>query len=173
MRTAGPARRAASRALVRAPILLYRCGLGGLLGRRVVLLTHVGRRTGRRRQVVLEVVGRGEAAGSYLVASGYGSRAQWYRNVLADPEVTFQVGRRPRDGRARPLQPAESGRHLAAYARRRPRAAAALMRLIGHDVDGSPAAYERLGADPEHGVPLVLLAPTPSPPGETASRPAP
>ena len=121
MRTAGPARRAASRALVRAPLLLHRRGLGGLLGRRVLLLTDVGRRSGRRR----------------------------------------------RAGRAHPLPPAESGRHLAAYARRRPRAASALMRLTGHDVDGSPAAYERVGADPDRGVPLVLPVPAPAPSGAT------
>ena len=56
MRTTGPARRGLSRALVRAPILAYRCGLGVLLGDRFVLLTHVGRTTGRPRHVVLEVV---------------------------------------------------------------------------------------------------------------------
>ena len=168
MRTAEPARRALSRALVRAPILVYRCGLGGLLGHRLVLLTHVGRTSGRPRHAVLEVVGRGEAAGSYLVASGYGARAQWFRNVLAHPEVTYQVGWRRRDGWAYPLPSAESGRRLAEYASRHPRAAATLTRMLSHDVDGSPAAYERLGADAHHGVPLVLLSPTPAPPGAAA-----
>jgi deazaflavin-dependent oxidoreductase (nitroreductase family) len=161
MRTAGPARRGLTRALVRAPILAYRCGLGGLLGQRLVLLTHTGRTTGRPRQVVLEVVGRGEIPGSYLVASGYGARAQWYRNVLAHPDVTYQVGRHRRQGWAYPLPAQESGRRLADYAERHPRAAAALMRMLEHDADGSPVGFERLGADPERGVPLVLLAPTP------------
>ena len=164
MRTTGPARRGLSRALVRAPILAYRCGLGVLLGRRFLLLIHVGRRTGRPRHVVLEVVGRGEAPDSYLVASGYGARAQWFRNVLAHPEVSYQVGRRRRDGWADPLPSAESGRRLADYARRHPRTAAALMAMVGHDIDGSPEAYERLGADAEHGVPLVLLTAMPAPP---------
>jgi deazaflavin-dependent oxidoreductase (nitroreductase family) len=170
MRTAGPARRRFSRAVVRAPILVYRCGLGWLFGRRLVLLTHVGRRSGRPRQVVLEVVGRGSTPGSYIVASGYGSRAHWYRNVLAHPEVTYQVGRRRRDGWAYPLPSAESGRRLAGYAGRRPRSAAALMRMLDRDVDGSRATYERLGADDEAGVPLVLLATTPPPARER--RPA-
>jgi deazaflavin-dependent oxidoreductase (nitroreductase family) len=165
MRTAEPARRALSRTVVRAPILAYRCGLGGLLGHRFVLLTHVGRITGRPRRVVLEVVGRGEVSGSYVVASGYGARAQWFRNVLAHPEVTYQVGWRRRDGWAYPLPSAESGRRLAEYATHHPRAAAALMRMLAHDVDASPAAYERLGADARSGVPLVLLSPTPAPPG--------
>lgn len=165
MRTAGPARHRLSRAVVRAPILVYRCGLGWLFGRRLVLLTHVGRRTGRPRQVVLEVVGRGPERGSYVVASGYGSRAHWFRNLLAHPEVTYQVGRRRRDGWAYPLPSEESGRRLAEYAARRPRSAAALMRMLDRDADGSREAYERLGADDGDGdgVPLVLLAPTPPP----------
>lgn len=156
---AGPPRTRVQRAVHRAPVVLFRMGLGGLLGRRFLLLTHVGRRTQLPRQVVLEVVGRED--GGYLVASGYGARAQWYRNVLAEPRVRFQVGWRRYAGRAEPFRPAESGRRLAAYARRHPRTAAALMRTIGHATDGSAAAYERLGADPDRGVPLVALRPSP------------
>ncbi len=40
----------------RAPIWFYRLGLGGLLGRRFVLLNHIGRKSGQPRQAVLEVV---------------------------------------------------------------------------------------------------------------------
>jgi len=147
------------RALFRAPLLVYRLGLGALLGSRFVLLTHVGRRSGLPRQTVLEVVGRED--GSYLVASGYGGRAQWFRNITAQPRVRFQVGRHRFEGRAEPLPPAESGHKLATYARQHPRTAAALMRMIGHDVDGSAAEYERLGADREQGVPIVALHPEP------------
>lgn len=145
------------RILFRAPLLLYRLGLGGLLGPRFVRLVHVGRRTGRPRETVLEVVGRDEDC--WLVASGYGARAQWFRNVCAEPRVRFQVGWRQYAGHAEPLPPGESGRRLAAYARRRPRTAAALVRMVGHRIDGSAAAYERLGADPERGVPIVALRP--------------
>jgi deazaflavin-dependent oxidoreductase (nitroreductase family) len=98
-----PARTRLGRALVRAPIWLYRLGLGGLLGGRFLLLTHTGRRSGRPRQVVLEVVGRHEPCGGFLVASGSGTRSQWFRNILEDPRVRFQVGRRRYQGLARPL----------------------------------------------------------------------
>lgn len=154
---APPPRTRGQSAVHRAPIALFRLGLGGLLGRRFVLLTHTGRRTGSERQVVLEVVGR-DGAG-YLVASGYGRRAQWFRNIVADPRVRFQVGRHRYAGEARPLPPAESGRRLAEYAERHLRTAAALMRLVGQDVDGSPASYELVGSDPDRGVPLVALVP--------------
>lgn len=159
MKLSQPPRTRLQRALSRAPIWLYRLGLGGLLGRRFVLLTHTGRNSGRPRQVVLEVVGRHEECGGYLIASGYGTRSQWFRNILVDPRVRFQVGWRHYGGRARPLPAAESGRRLSEYARRHPRTAAALMRAIGQDVDGSAAEYERVGSDPEHGIPIVVLTP--------------
>lgn len=87
-----PPRTRLQRDLSRAPIRLYRLGLGGLLGHRLLLLTHTGRNSGRRRQVVLEVVGRHEESGGYLIASGFGARSQWFRNIAADPRVYFQVG---------------------------------------------------------------------------------
>ncbi len=159
MKLTRPPRTRMQRTLARAPIWLYRLGLGVLLGNRFVLLTHTGRTSGRPRQVVLEVVGRHQESGGYLIASGYGARSQWFRNILADPGVHFQVGRRHHDGWAHPLPAAESGRQLSDYARRHPRTAATLMRTIGQDVDGSAADYERVGSDPEHGVPLVVLTP--------------
>lgn len=77
------------RTLFRAPILLYRLGLGGLLGSRFTLLTHTGRSSGRPRQVVLEVVGRHQASGGYLVASGFGLVAL----TLGDGAAATTAGR--------------------------------------------------------------------------------
>ena len=105
--------------------------------------------------------GRGPSRGvrGYLIASGYGARAQWFCNILDDPRVCFQVGWRRYAGLARPLPATESGRRLAEYARRHPRLAASLMKAVGQDVDGSAAAYKRVGSDREHGVPIVALQP--------------
>ena len=73
--------------------------------------------------------------------------------------MRFQVGWRHYTGLAQPLPPAESGRRLRDYAHRHPRTAAWLMRAVGQAVDGSDAAYERVGSDCEHGVPLVAVTP--------------
>lgn len=147
------------RALYRAPIWLYRLGLGWLFGGRFVLLTHTGRVSGQPRQVVLEVVARDEESGGFFVASGYGARAQWFRNIVREPRVRFQVGRRRYAGTARPLPAAESGRRLAEYAGRHPWLATELLTAIGHYVDGTPENYRRVGADTEHGIPIILLRP--------------
>jgi deazaflavin-dependent oxidoreductase (nitroreductase family) len=112
--------------LVRAPIWLYRARLGFLFGSRLLMLEHVGRVSGARRYVVLEVVAR-PAAGTYVVVSGFGERAQWYRNVLARPQVRVYLGgRRPAQASARVLSQAESSAALATYATEHPRAWATL-----------------------------------------------
>lgn len=80
-----------SRRLMRAPIWLYRVRLGFLFGHRLLLLEHTGRRTGLQRFTVLEVVGH-PAPNVYIVASGFGTRAQWFRNVAAEPDVRVSVG---------------------------------------------------------------------------------
>lgn len=111
-----------SRAVVRLPNLAYRHGFGRVFGSRMLMLEHTGRRSGLRREVVLEVVGHPEPD-RYVVVSGFGERAQWYRNVVADPRVRVTVGRRSgTPGTARVLGPDEAARTLAGYVERHRRA---------------------------------------------------
>ncbi len=77
------------RALWRLPVHLYRAGLGRLLGGRLMLLTHVGRVSGRPRRAVIEVVEH-DARG-YVAASGFGPRADWYRNIAKTPDVVLHT----------------------------------------------------------------------------------
>jgi deazaflavin-dependent oxidoreductase (nitroreductase family) len=141
--------------LLRLPVQLYRARLGWLLGGRFVRLTHTGRTSGRRREVVLEVVQRDRASGRVWVASGFGPRADWYRNVLAHPEVAFQVGRRRRAGTAHALPAEEGATLMAGYATAHPRAAERLGRFMGFGVDGSAEDYREVGRQ----VPFVRLDP--------------
>jgi hypothetical protein len=136
-----------------------RLGLGGLLGGRFLLLTRTGRNSGRpARSSWRSWAATGRRAASWspraTEPAPSGTATSW-----PTPGVRFQVGRRRYQGLARPLPPAESGRRLAGYAHRHPHAGASLLRAIGQDVDGSDAAYERIGSDPEHGIPLVALLP--------------
>lgn len=107
---------------MRAPIWLYRAGLGVLFGERLLLLEHTGRRTGQRRFTTLEVVGH-PAPDVYIVASGFGTRAQWFRNVQADPDVRVSVGRRVSvAAHARRLADGDADAALLAYIERHQRA---------------------------------------------------
>ncbi|WP_282695950.1 nitroreductase family deazaflavin-dependent oxidoreductase [Streptomyces sp. CC208A] len=142
------------RRLARLPIRLFRGGLGPLFGGRLLLLIHTGRNSGRSREVVLEVVGRDRDG--WIVASGFGPGAQWYRNLRSTPAATVQSGRRYHAVTARFPTPEEGGRIMAAYARRHPRAARALCRFMGFGVDGSEAAYRAAGEQ----IPFVRLEDT-------------
>ena len=111
-----------NRRLVRAPIALYRARLGFLFGHRMLMLEHTGRVSGRPRRVVLEVV-QNPAPGVYVVASGFGTRAQWFRNVLHDPHVRVATGwGGPHPAVATPMEPEAAARSLQKYASRHPRA---------------------------------------------------
>lgn len=145
-----------ARLLFRLPIWLYRARLGALLGRRFVLIHHTGRTTGRARQVVVEVVGHDRTTGTVTVASGFGPRAQWYRNLLATPEATIQLGARTIAVHARPLDPEEAAAAMVGYTRAHPRTARRLARFMGFEVDGSEDDYRAVGRE----VPMVRLEPT-------------
>lgn len=117
-------------ALMRAPIWAYRAGLGLAFGSRLLMLEHVGRRTGLNRYVVLEVIDH-PSPDVYVVASGFGERSQWFRNVMARPEVTVSVARRRRvPATARRLPTTEADRVLQDYIDRHPRAWAALRGVL-------------------------------------------
>ncbi|MFG1752085.1 nitroreductase family deazaflavin-dependent oxidoreductase [Streptosporangium sandarakinum] len=141
------------RKLWRLPIPLYRLGLGALLGHRVMLLTHTGRVSGLPRQAVIEVVEHDEHG--YVAASGFGVKADWYRNVMASPEVTIQVGGHVHHVTAVPLPAGAGPDIMARYASRHPAAARRLCKLMGYAVDESQEDYREVG---KH-IPFVRFAP--------------
>jgi deazaflavin-dependent oxidoreductase (nitroreductase family) len=109
-----------NRYLMRAPIWIYKARAGALLTSRLLMLEHVGRKSGARRHVVLEVVDH-PTPDTYVVASGFGTKAQWFRNILANPRARVYVGSRaPRHATARALDQDEADRVLAEYRSKRP-----------------------------------------------------
>lgn len=117
------------RRLARAPIWLFQRGWGGVFGGRLMMLEHIGRRTGKPRHVVLEVLDH--TPGGLLVASGYGPSSQWLANIRAEPRVKIWCGRmRARPGTAEILPPAPARERLESYRQKHRRAAAALGRTL-------------------------------------------
>lgn len=100
------------------PNLLYRYGLGGVLGHRFVQLTHVGRRSGRTFTTVLEVVDYDRTTGETAVVSGFGHRSDWLLNVQADTGVKVSFGRTPRPASYRMVPVDEAAAIFARYERR-------------------------------------------------------
>jgi deazaflavin-dependent oxidoreductase (nitroreductase family) len=132
--------------LLRLPISAYRVGLGWLFGRRLLLLNHLGRISGKPHQTVLEIVEHDASDGSYIVASGWGPNAAWYRNIRQTPDVTIQVGRRTIPVKAVPLDQSAGAEIFARYASRHRRVATyVLPRALGMSVDGSAADFREVG----------------------------
>ncbi|OBI13519.1 nitroreductase [Mycobacterium sp. E2327] len=143
-----------TRFLFRVPIHLYRLGLGWVFDGRLLLLNHTGRVSGKPRQTVLEVAERD--GDTYVVASGWGPGAAWYRNILRNPDVSIQVGTRTIPVTATPLDKDEGAQVFLRYASRH-RAAAkfVLPRVLGFSVDGSDADFRAVGEN----LPFVRFVP--------------
>jgi deazaflavin-dependent oxidoreductase (nitroreductase family) len=139
----------------RAPLVLYRIGLGGLLGQRFLLLNHTGRKSGKPRQTVLEVVNHDTDSDTYYIASGFGKKSDWYLNILAQPKINIQVGWRKMAVTAVPLTPEQSGQAMVDYARRYPTAAKNLGKVIGYDVS-TEEEYRAVGRE---SIPFIALEP--------------
>lgn len=79
------------RVLKLPPQLLYALGVGRWYGRLVLLLTTQGRKSGMPRVTPLqyEVID-----GLYYLGSSLGEKADWYRNIQANPQVELRVGER-------------------------------------------------------------------------------
>jgi len=125
-----PARKPAGavRAITRFPLLFYRFRLGWLFGRRVLVLTHLGRVTGRRYRTPLEVIHEDRTARELFVMSGWGSRADWYRNLRAGSAATVQIGLRTHTPRTRLLDSDDGAAVISQYCRKHRMLARALAR---------------------------------------------
>jgi deazaflavin-dependent oxidoreductase (nitroreductase family) len=147
------------RRLLRLPTLLYRAGLGPVLGSRFLMLTHIGRRSGRTYRTVVEVVGR-LPTGEFVAMAGLGPDSDWLRNALAGGAREVTVGRRRFPPAIRELGRDEAAAVLAGYERRNRLAApvvrAVLSRLVGWRYTGTDDERRRLVAE----LPLVALGPT-------------
>ncbi len=75
------------RKLAKSPVLLWRMGLGPLVGRLFMLLTTTGRKSGIPRRTPVEYH---ELGGRKYIFAGW-PNSDWYKNIQADPHVTIQT----------------------------------------------------------------------------------
>jgi deazaflavin-dependent oxidoreductase (nitroreductase family) len=127
------------RLALRLPIYLYRLNLGGLFGHRGLLLIHRGRRSGLLRETVLEVVRYTPATKESVVLSGWGERADWYRNIKVSPAMEVRTGTERYVPKQRFLAPEENHAIIADYERRHPLAFRIFARAFGYPVDETDA----------------------------------
>jgi len=134
------------RIMLRCPVFLYRARLGWLVGHRLVLLTHRGRKTGRIRRTVVEVVRYDRATRACVVASAWGLQSDWYRNIKKTPALLVEIGHDRYVPAQRFLTREDAVAELRDYERRHPRAARAIGRYLGVAFDGTEASLDALAA---------------------------
>lgn len=131
------------RLIFKQPIWLYKLGLGGLIGKRVLLLHTTGRKTGKHRMTPLEY-SHDPATDTYTVMAGWGGKTDWYRNACANPQVYVQVGRRAFHAVARPVSREGVAAMLAEIIAINPRALRMFARWSDEPVDGGPESLRKL-----------------------------
>lgn len=103
-----------------APAALYRIGFGWILGKRILALTHRGRKSGQLRETVLEVLLFDPDNKESVVASAYGTGADWYRNLRLEPALRVRTGRMDYVPEQRFLTPEETRGAALEFSRRHP-----------------------------------------------------
>ena len=134
----------------------YRRGIGP---RRVVLLlTTIGRKSGLLRVTPLQFE---QVDGDFYIASARGQDADWFKNVLANPNVRVQVQDREFDAIAEPVtDPLRIADFIELRLSRHP----LMIRLIMHLCDGLPLRYTRADlVEFCQGKALVILHPSATP----------
>jgi deazaflavin-dependent oxidoreductase (nitroreductase family) len=131
--------------LFKGHVALYRA-TGGAVGHRfpgappMLLLDHVGAKTGKLRATPLAYVRDGDDYVIVASKGGHPKHPAWFHNVLASPEVRIQVGHRRMSVRAREATPEEHER-------------------LWPKVVEAYAGYASYQARTERTIPLVILEP--------------
>jgi deazaflavin-dependent oxidoreductase (nitroreductase family) len=120
-----------------APTWLYRAHLGFVFGNRFVMIEHSGRKSGNRYRTVLEVAGRYPEKDEWIVTSGTGPKADWYRNLKAHGVDAVWIGATRHQATARFLEAPEAAQVMAIYEADHPKAAVKLFESMGVSYDGT------------------------------------
>ena len=139
-----------------APRWLYHSGLGWILGDRFLLLHYIGRKSGKPRETIIEVVDHDRASDTYFVASGWGTKSDWFQSIRANPGVRIQVGRRTIEADVHILDLDEAAKRLAGYAKNHRTAFHELSLLLtGKALKGTDQECRDLA----HTVPVIAFRP--------------
>jgi deazaflavin-dependent oxidoreductase (nitroreductase family) len=138
--------------LLRAPIWLYRMRLGWLVGHRLTYVVHRGRRTGARREVVVEAVHYDPDVPEVVCIAAWGKDPDWYRNLRAAPALEVRTGaHRWFHPVHRFLDDPEIQRVLLAYQEDHPRAWKRIAPLLGFPSDATDRRWPEV-AESVHAV---------------------
>jgi deazaflavin-dependent oxidoreductase (nitroreductase family) len=135
------------RRLLRAPIWLYRLRLGWLADHRLVYIAHRGRRSGKRRETVVEVARYFPAIPAVVVVAAWGKHTDWYLNLKAAPALEVRIATQRWDHpRQRFLNRSETVRILHEYQQAHLYAWKQLAPLLGFPDDPADPRWSEVAA---------------------------
>jgi len=134
------------------PIYLYRLNLGWLLAHRGLLLIHQGRKSGLLRETVLEVIRYDPATKESVVLSGWGEKADCYRNIGVRPALEVRTGGERYVPEHRFLAPKENHTEITDYERRHPLAVRIFVQVLGYPLGATESVRQEFAS------PLRLVA---------------
>jgi deazaflavin-dependent oxidoreductase (nitroreductase family) len=124
---------------LKMPVLFHKMGFGGwerLIGAQWMLITTRGRKSGKPRDTMVDVMDYNKDTDTYYVEVAYGSRADWYRNIQANPLFEARVGRRKFQARATPLPSVDAGELMVQFYRQKPAYTRSVMAMVGMKFEG-------------------------------------
>jgi deazaflavin-dependent oxidoreductase (nitroreductase family) len=122
---------------MKMPLILYRLGLGWVFGKRFMLLTHQGRRSGKTYRTVLAVLRFDEKTQEIFVVSPW-SASNWYHNIQATPALEVETGRvRYTPAIQRPLSSEEIAALFIEFRQQNPIFSRLVARIPGWNIDSS------------------------------------
>jgi deazaflavin-dependent oxidoreductase (nitroreductase family) len=118
-------------AAFRLPLPLYQRGWGWLLGHTFLLVTHAGRKTGKRRETVAMTLAYDPQTQEAVIFSGWGPNTDWIRNIRAHPALQIQIGRESYTPQQRFLSEDESVAVVVEFRRQHPGRVRLAARILG------------------------------------------
>jgi deazaflavin-dependent oxidoreductase (nitroreductase family) len=101
----------------KSPVSMYRGPIGDVMSKRcIMMLTTIGRKSGLPRTNGVSFMPVGD---NYIIFAGWGVQSDWYKNLLANPEVTIQVGSKKIKATAKQVEDPERRRDLMLQMRKR------------------------------------------------------
>jgi deazaflavin-dependent oxidoreductase (nitroreductase family) len=133
------------RLFFRTPLVLYRCGLHHPVSNHVLLITTVGRKTGKLRTTAVGYT-FDPTTKTYYVVAGSKGKTDWYRNALTTPAIRVKVGNSAFDAAATPVDENVVAKLLARYTERNPFATRLFRNLTGIVSDGTHETFLKMAA---------------------------
>ncbi len=137
------------------PRIAYAIGLGPLMGNVILLLTTIGRKSCKPRVTPLQYE---EIDGKIYLGAARGRKADWFRNIQADPHVQVQVKSRRFSGLAEPItDPKQIADFLELRLRRHPQMVGTMLRGEGMRIPPARSDLEKYAPQ----LALVVITPNP------------